>query len=493
MGMKKSYKKLAVASTIALAAGLAANAQATVDLDAGTGDFNFAQEIVVSASGTPITAAAGVIMDVEATVGFSIGAGTSKYVRYDFVNTRFNIPASVSDFAISTAGATVSIASGGQIGDTYVIVEVAAGVNDVLQADTMTFDPATTVMEVTDQSAATVTYRIFEFASDAISETNVLATRSGDYFGWAQGYTASCGDVTSAKIDVVDPTAFVDAVANTDLFSMQTDVVAPVYLLTGVQVVIEDYMGAGTIYTIDGQFGAFGGAGSVIYNVGSFAAFTVAAGGASASALTTPGTLPFVDLALDANIQVTPNGTVDMVPGSYSVTINPTAGAVFDLSSSPINLGICGALEYSGSTDRMDFAISPASAYSTYIRVTNPSATSGDVVMTVWNDAGDEVTFGLSALAGVASDTLADHSSTVLVNINDVYAACQAQDPSFSKGPADGKLRIQVRGEFGDDAVEGYSGPNAGQTMGNTRTADGIVIQGLAQTKDKNGFFMIKD
>jgi len=229
---------------------------------------------------------------------------------------------------------------------------------------------------------------------------------------------------------------------------------------------------------------------------GSFVGLAADIGGAALSVTptTAEGVTPGVILLPLAStppvlMGVTANTVDEMVPSTYDVTIVPGAPTTYDVGT--LNLGTCGSLQYSGSTDRMDFALTPNGQYSNYIRVTNPSNTSGNVVMTVWNDAGDDVSFDLSAIAGIDSNVLKANASTPLVTINDIYAACRATDATFDATTS--KLRIQVRGEFGDDAVEGFNDATVGQTMGNTRLADGVVIQGLTQSVDGNSFFMIKN
>lgn len=81
MGMKKSYKKIAMASAFAMTVGLAGNAFAVVDMDTDTGAVSFATEIDVLAAGTTLTNAAS-ILDANVSAGFSIGVGTSKYIRW---------------------------------------------------------------------------------------------------------------------------------------------------------------------------------------------------------------------------------------------------------------------------------------------------------------------------------------------------------------------------------------------------------------------------
>ena len=167
----------------------------------------------------------------------------------------------------------------------------------------------------------------------------------------------------------------------------------------------------------------------------------------------------------------------------------------------------CGNLQFSGSTDRLDFALTPNGAFQQLARITNPSTTAGDVTVTVINDDGEQVSFDLGDIAGVDSNTLDARASTKLININDIYAAAQAADPAFAlaaTGPdSKNKLRIVVRGEFGGDAVEGYSAaedsaatPAVSSSFTGERLVDrredGIYIQGLTVARDNNAFFQTK-
>jgi len=205
MGMRKSYNKLVVASTVAMIAGFAGNAQALVNMDLNTGSINFASEATVSAAGTQVNTGNTAILDAETTFGFSIGEGTSKYVRFDFVNTTVSSSILPTDFAI-TSGAVVnvSISTGGSIGDNFVIVEVAAVTGDINQDDSITFAPAASRFQVTDKSTATITYTLYEFAAHALSGDYPLAQNSATFFSWATGLNAQCTPLNASKIDVVD-------------------------------------------------------------------------------------------------------------------------------------------------------------------------------------------------------------------------------------------------------------------------------------------------
>lgn len=213
------------------------------------------------------------------------------------------------------------------------------------------------------------------------------------------------------------------------------------------------------------------------------------------------------DVALplvNAVFAVTANGTDEIVPDNYTFSITQAAGANFTVATQERN---CGATEYSGSTDRLDFALTPNGAFQQFARITNPSSTAGDVTVTVINDDGVQVSFDLGAIDGVASSNLDARASTKLININDIYAAAQAADPAFAlaaTGPdSKNKLRVIVRGEFGGDAVEGYSeyeSDNAGVINRGSftgerlvdRREDGIYIQGLTVSRDNNAFFQTK-
>jgi hypothetical protein len=173
-------------------------------------------------------------------------------------------------------------------------------------------------------------------------------------------------------------------------------------------------------------------------------------------------------------------------PSTYTFSIEDDGGATFDVGAVTVD---CGALLYSGSTDRLDFALTPNGAFTQFARITNPSGTDGDVTVTVYNDDGDSVTFDLGDVADISSNTLNADASTKLININDLYTAAQTADATFALAAtganSKNKLRVEVRGEFGDDAQESNG---TGETVVG-RTADGIYIQGLTVSRDNNAFF----
>jgi hypothetical protein len=490
--MKKFYSKGAAAAAFLLVMGTGMNANAVVDMDENDGQVNFATQIEVDdTDGTALATGEGsTVLDADVEAGFSIGDGTTKYLRIDLTGCRFGaaVTADMFDFTDTSdegVDAGFSISQGGQADDDYVIVEVSA-TGDIVQDDVFSFMPDGSI-EVTSQTDATISYSLYEFASDALSETDALSDTTADYFGWEDPLTVSCSALTADKIDVVTPANFVEfeGDVDTDLFTYTIDVDAETLNADGSVVAITDYMGSGTEMTITGNFAAFDG--GVTSDAGS--AFTVNdVDDAFDSATATEGDGSLLIGVEDDILELQADGETDMVPGTYTVIVTPEEEegvTLYELD--PIDLGTCGTLQYSGSTDRMDFALTPNGVFSNYARITNPGDVSGAVVMTVWDDAGNSAEFDIDAIEGVDSATMDAYASTDLINVNDIYAAAQAAEETFEVSTGE-KMRIQVRGEFGDDAID-----DDGATLGNVRRADGIIIQGLTVSTDSTSFFMTKN
>lgn len=489
------YKKLILSSAIAAALGTAGVAQAAVDLDkpAGENPIMFAQEISlgtgvdldVTAAGTAGGGTSAAAASVEVAFGFTIGQGTSKYVRLTF-DEALGAALEPADFATdSLAGATFSISQGGAAGDTYVIVEVAAptGGADVLNAEHFQFAPATgDEIVATTKNTRSISFDLYETAVDSVNESNVLVAKSGQWITWGPGYELTCTTANPDRIDVVDPTQFLGGGSST---SVSTVALAAKTVFTegGVLVTIPaNYFGAGATVELAGSTAAFETAGGITLNT-----VNADAAPANGTALWTATADPAAEL--NGIFAVTADGTNDMVPGSYTISVTDAGAATYDVGTISTS---CGSLQYSGSTDRLDFALTPGGAFTQFARITNPSATTGDVTVTVFNDAGDSVTFPMGDIAGVANP-LEARGSTKLININDIYTAAQTADPAFALAAtgADSrnKLRVEVRGEFGDDALEDTT-VNSSRLV--ERRVDGIYIQGLTVARDNNAFFQTK-
>jgi hypothetical protein len=502
--MVMSKKLMAFAATGAFILGSAGMASATVDMDSTpTGAIDFEQRVTIPAGGTGIVGASSGL-DVIRHVGFSIADGTSKYVRLSWTNAQVGVALTLADFSITTASTvdtpTVAVSSAGLAGDDYVIVEIAAVGADIQQTDIFGFDFDTNgdILAMT-MAQSDITYELYETAVDAVNQTNELDSQTTKWYGFADGLTYSCTSVNTDKIDVVTPTQFLGTPGNSNIFTATLGVVTGVFNIDdGAQVTIDDYTGAATVLTVGGEMTGIGAADwlladeagadevsviSTVNDTATVTGVTFTAADGSGSLLLPMGSEVF---------DLTPDGVNAMTPSTYDLTVTvDAAGAnkTYLAAGSTLDFGTCATTLYSGSTDRMDFALTPGGIFKNYVRITNPSGTTGNVVLQVWADDGSTASFNLSDIAGQSTNSLAAYASTTLITVEDVYAAAQAANAAFAVGSG-GKLRIQVRGEFGDDAVDGNT-PTA--TSATQRLTDGIVIQGLTTSRDNNAFFMMKN
>lgn len=97
--------------------------------------------------------------------------------------------------------------------------------------------------------------------------------------------------------------------------------------------------------------------------------------------------------------------------------------------------------------------VAPDSTYTQLIRITNDTAQDGSFRLTVINDDGAKVSFPISKVAGVASDTVKKYASSVQMKIADIYAAANAEGLEVS---GQGKLRLEVSGTVSKMDIQSY-------------------------------------
>lgn len=97
--------------------------------------------------------------------------------------------------------------------------------------------------------------------------------------------------------------------------------------------------------------------------------------------------------------------------------------------------------------------VAPDSSYTQLIRVTNDTAQDGTFRLTVINDDGAKVSFPISKVAGVASDTVKKYASSVQMKIADIYAAANAEGLEVS---GQGKLRLEVSGTVNKIEIQSF-------------------------------------
>lgn len=472
---------------LAIAGALPGSAFAVVDFNLGTGTVIYADEIVVptvlsnAGQTLPPGYVAG-ILDLQTPLGFSIGTTTIRYIRLDFPGTTAS-PFTINPIPGVTVAPSVS-------GANFVILQITTDGVTTLPSSAVLQIIAPPTITTASKTPHSITYSLYETATQAVNNLpgTALSTKTMTWYNFVPGLELSCAPIGASKIDVSNPVKFADGTQVTGLFTMDarlTDVdpsfiFASARLANGTNVIFTDYFPAGSTIKVTGGFNFVN-----TLTINGFSAAIDPGFGFATWIEPIIGPL-FTDLAV-----LTSNGT-PMTPGDYSVLVTQGAGPVVAIP--PKNLGVCARLAFSGSSDRIDFGLTPNATNKQFMRITNPATTGGVVNVSVWNDAGVKVDFPLSAVkVGAAPGvnlpaTLNANSSTPLIDVNAFYAAAQSINGAFTVGAGvdgkPGKLRIEVRGAFGDDAVDGIQGifSNASligrPTTG--RLKNGIYIQAVS-------------
>lgn len=174
--MKLSNLFTLKASAVAVAALLAGNAFAAVNLDTAPVSVKFASEQTVAGTGStltrnPITAD----MSATVTVGATFAIDAVAYVRFDLSSGVFN----AAPTATVTGGAA-NLSQGGA-GQNFVIFALTPGAGTALAAAAVVTLTAPT-LTVTSQTAVNMTYRTFETLTNAANQTLPLKTVSAAPF-----------------------------------------------------------------------------------------------------------------------------------------------------------------------------------------------------------------------------------------------------------------------------------------------------------------------
>ncbi len=443
------------------------------------------------------------ILGVKMQLGFSI-VGSSKYVRLDFPDTKLAQALTARNFSTTLAGGavppvpgTLTISAGGAVGSSFVIVEVAGANLSNLDEFHFTLSDGVTaavpsilpVQKIQPQSKSphTITYRLYNSPVDAVTNNPALALSSASdiWYKFGPGLNLSCAPSASKKINVTDKTKFIDGTSITDLFTL-TAAGLGTLKPDGTAVATTDYLPAGSTFKVTGNVQNILGGGSLTLNA------VPAVLTATTGTWTTPPPAP--DL-LGALVVFDPDGVTPMLDGDYTVLVTQGSSPVFPVSPNPVDLGVCGRLNFSGSSDRVDYGLTPGSVNKQYLRITNPTKTGGAVNISVWNDAGVQVDFPLSAIkVGPAPGVnlpavLNGLASTPIIDVNAFDAAAKSVNAGFSVGTGvdgkPGKIRIEVRGAFGDDHLDGNSKLTFGPTTftpgkpSTVRLKEGIYIQAI--------------
>lgn len=452
--MKKQYAvKVALAAVAMGMVGFVGNAQAVVNLDAvgGATPALFASEITVVPAGTTLTNAA-TALDVTAKFGFGASAGATRYVRVDLSGGAKFL--AEPTYVIATGTDTTSVTGAGK---SYVIFQVTAGGAGIAESDVATIAGGT--FTVVDQTPVTVTVRQYETAGDAVAAgANALATATGSMISWKKALVVDATAVTPDKIDVTNQSTQFDdinfgsvtenIVGNPNVI-LETVPSTPLKAV-GTTIAIADMIGAATL-VVNGDFSATqdltGGVADGTYTVANvWLDAALDCSGANTPATTLTGAAASFTLGAGAAIPAATvvcakvNDVTAIAPGSFSAVYTPTPLAGYTVPATTLNA--IGTWAKNGSTDLANLAMSPTTAFPSYIRISNPSSIEGNVYLTVWqNDGTSSGQFNLSAIAGQASNKLAGGASTTSISLPALYTAS-----GLSAGYT-GNLRIQVDAE----------------------------------------------
>ena len=463
---------------VAIAGILPGAAFAFVDLNTGVGVPSFASEVAIPVGGLALSNVP-TELNVHVLSGFGVSPGQTRFIRFDYAGAKLNTAVVGADFSIigTGAGSAMTVVDGGDLVKEYVIVQVTASPAGILPTDTIVFQPSTSAVtppttggavKVFNQNPQVIKYALYEFAANAVSQTGPLSgPLSGNWFNWISGIAAACAPTAGGvlKIDASNPKLFVGpSIHVSNIFDISLNTTAALLPSTG--------LSAGGLASYMGPTSSIKATGSLF---GQLSLTSPLGGGTFAADVSnTFGTWSNVSTTIPTTtVQGTTTGAVAMLASTYSVLINPAPGTLATIN--PIDLGVCGRLEFSGSSDRVDFGLTPGAGNKQFLRITNPTKDSGAVNVTVWNDNGvppnNTVTFPLSAVkVGAAPGVnlpgiLGAFASTPLIDVNAFDAAAKSVNAAFSVGTGidgkPGKIRIEVRGDFGDNLIDGNGNETA--------------------------------
>lgn len=469
-------KKSLIALTVASAAATSAFA---VDLNTPTskGAVTYASEITISGTGIEVATAE----TVTAELGFTITSSAPRFIRYDLTNGA----SFVGDPTLSiSVGAPGIVTSTGGDGESFVLFEVSSTTTIPNTAIATLSFAAPPTASLGLAGSTTVSYNMYEFGAGggngllASAGPNSLASFSP---ALAVGTSATTGAGSATPVEAPKDIEVADDSINfeggglfTALGSLYVANTDPIPVTqAGADALI------GTLLTsheieLEGDF-------SAAENV--YLVLDTGAGGQTCSATPAPGLLGG-DIATDTNSvlfeplavselgdivagDVTAVVTVCMevdgetvIPeASYTGTYMPTAASGYTVADREFTLATLGN---TGTTIPLNLQLTPTTeggVYKNYFRVTNTSSTEGRVFFRLINDEGESsASIDMEEVYSDGVNTVPGGGSSRQFDIDAVYAAVQAADPTFSVGDAPRrKLRTIVTGEFGSMEVQTYT------------------------------------
>lgn len=499
--MNKKCLALAI-STIMLCG--AESALAVVDLDAAPNPALYTQEIIVPTTAlNPITDTTGSDnIDVQHDIQFGLSPTQDRYIRYDLTNATWGRDLVIADLSTpSNASTVVSIAFGGLDDENFVIFHITAGpgaTDDIAPADHILLNIDD--LNVLNQSAVTIQYQQFD-SSDALgAQANdaslVLASATNTLLDFpSNALLLTCTPAPFEAIDVLTGSILFDGSIGTvnEVVPGSVQVTVNTVLLGIDSVPLPD---ADEIIASAGM--SITGLATGISGVTDTAPPTYTlTGGVWGS---TNGPLSAYSALIPVDAVASGTGPLNTSTVGISV-VNAIAQPGY--SNASINNTTCtlGGLIKNGSQDRVMFLLTPRTsnpnAFKNFVRITNPSGTTGDVQLILTDDDGVSASFALGDISGIPSNTLNAGASTKLINIDDLAAAASIANSSIDVSE---KLRLDVFGEFGARAFNsslfnqvspglGLSGSLHG--LDGISGKDGINVQSFSMDRNNDSFFMM--
>ncbi len=458
--MKKTLLALAITA-------LSANAfAAPVDFDASTLTKNVIPTEL--AFNSTITTADTLTWNI----GTVIPQGEARFVRVD-LNEGSLFGGAPS---LAVIGATTALVAGGA-NQGYAVFSVTEGGTASVPATT---DAVLTLSNliVSGKTDVTAAFGVYGNETLALSKLGALYTKAAaPYVTFGNGLVVAANSYNTQRvIDVAatpSATKFTNGQVTADIGEVRVHVADDARSYTiATDATLASLIGTASTLVVSGDFSAAKNA------AGELDKTLVTLNGTAATALTANSATFAVTTALGAStptyadLEYTVDGKSVIAPSTYSAALNigAVAGGA-STANTTVSLGDIAALAKNGSTDHVDLALSPAGAYKNFVRITNKTNVQGNVFITLFNDAGQSVTFPLSAVAGQQA-SLEGQASTAQMDINDIYAAAQAADTSFAVAEGRNKLRLVVDGEFASGNGQG----------------EGISVQSYTVSKDGNSF-----
>jgi len=466
--MNRKLLSLAVAAGIAGAGGSAL----AVDFTSATPDAaTIATEQTIGATGMLVN---GALVTATFAAGFSIDDTNVSYIRFGISGGSFGGAQSAATITTSNAGGiTATYSQGGATTDDYVIYSVVGTANDIAPTDTITTDLGAGV--TVTGAPVTLSYALYETASDAVNETNALSTSSGTLIDFAAANNTAADAVTTPAIDVTTTTgtgavfvggnpALIGAVNTTDTASVFTNATGVAANTAAIEASANLTITGDFTFTQDLVAGVPNGtyaAASVYASDGLGATLCTNVNTAATSVNATTAVIPISGAGVNY-ICAAGNGVSLIAEQTFTASYDSVANAGFGDESTALTLG---TLTKNGASDSQELVLTPGGVFKNYLRVVNTSNLSGEVTFQLIADDGTSVTgVSLGSISGQSASTLAGQNSTSLIDIDDLYAAAQAADATFDV--QGGKLRVTATGNFSTIELQNISLSTDNTTFG---------------------------